>query len=688
MASERVITPFPDKWKSLSTMLSILLIIVASLVVAHPGANAETPEGFYSMDQMTAFYPSKVLKEGDVYHVQANLDIPASRPLYMGPGTKVLFDDGLFLNLTGAPLFEGSGTNPVHLGPYQPGQIWGGINLFEGDPTTSSVIINTTIEGAQIGVRSHSSDLSMTDSVILNCSRNGLDIKGPMGTGNSLDVKRTRIANSTYYGIHLLKVENLRISDLEIVGSGTGIRSYKSIGEIEEVEISESNNIGLNAVDSSLDISGIDLISEEASTSHQILILNSTVMIADGHIAGSNVGISALTGTSLEIDGVRIEDSFSDGIQTSDAEVVIQNTDITTSGESGVHLLNSAFRIYGTTFNNNGEGTGDLLFSSIYSEGSEGKFEGCTFTGSGYSHIHSVSSDIMVGNSTLGSIVNEKMLLDEDSRLVMVDTVPPSDVGFLDEGSKMIYQVTLDVTVLEHSTMDPVTGAQVDLRDVDGEWIGSAYTGPDGMARDMTLIIFERDDTGTYSYLPVTVIVQKDGYEVTSGDIDQPLDELELVLYPPNDGPSISLTEPTNGTKVSQNVVIKGDITDDLGIFGLKVRFDEGFYRTYTDFDSLSNGRFVITIPLRNLSGGLHTLWVHAFDGAHISLPERRTIMVLDPRLNDTDEDGIPDMDEDVNGNGLVDPGETDPENPDTDGDGLIDGIEIDTSDGNSTDPL
>ncbi|MCO4773846.1 MAG: DUF11 domain-containing protein, partial [Deltaproteobacteria bacterium] len=43
----------------------------------------------------------------------------------------------------------------------------------------------------------------------------------------------------------------------------------------------------------------------------------------------------------------------------------------------------------------------------------------------------------------------------------------------------------------------------------------------------------------------------------------------------------------------------------------------------------------------------------------------------------DTDGDGLNDATEDANGNGVVDPGETDPNSPDTDGDGLNDGVEF-----------
>ena len=60
----------------------------------------------------------------------------------------------------------------------------------------------------------------------------------------------------------------------------------------------------------------------------------------------------------------------------------------------------------------------------------------------------------------------------------------------------------------------------------------------------------------------------------------------------------------------------------------------------------------------------------------------------------DTDGDGLSDIQEDVNENGEVDEGETDPNNPDCDGDGILDGAEVngglgeETANGVVTDPL
>lgn len=55
-----------------------------------------------------------------------------------------------------------------------------------------------------------------------------------------------------------------------------------------------------------------------------------------------------------------------------------------------------------------------------------------------------------------------------------------------------------------------------------------------------------------------------------------------------------------------------------------------------------------------------------------------------DFRDSDSDNDGLADGDEDINGNGQVDSGETDPHNPDSDGDGASDMVEV----GAGTDPL
>ncbi len=54
--------------------------------------------------------------------------------------------------------------------------------------------------------------------------------------------------------------------------------------------------------------------------------------------------------------------------------------------------------------------------------------------------------------------------------------------------------------------------------------------------------------------------------------------------------------------------------------------------------------------------------------------PDEDPSTTTNPTVADTDGDGLVDGDEDTNGNGRVDPGETDPNNPDSDNDGFCDG--------------
>ena len=66
------------------------------------------------------------------------------------------------------------------------------------------------------------------------------------------------------------------------------------------------------------------------------------------------------------------------------------------------------------------------------------------------------------------------------------------------------------------------------------------------------------------------------------------------------------------------------------------------------------------------------------YDGDGDGLPDNfENSRCTDPFDADSDDDGIIDGAEDVNHNGVVDPGETDPCNIDTDGDGIQDGTEL-----------
>ena len=101
-----------------------------------------------------------------------------------------------------------------------------------------------------------------------------------------------------------------------------------------------------------------------------------------------------------------------------------------------------------------------------------------------------------------------------------------------------------------------------------------------------------------------------------------------------------------------------------------------------TDGDGIQDGtERGVTDPIADLDGDgpLRGTDVEVF------VPDADPATTTDPRDADTDDGTVPDGDEDTNGNGAIDPGETDPNDPaddvapvDSDGDGLPDDVEDD----------
>jgi|GEM_PF-2596578 len=84
------------------------------------------------------------------------------------------------------------------------------------------------------------------------------------------------------------------------------------------------------------------------------------------------------------------------------------------------------------------------------------------------------------------------------------------------------------------------------------------------------------------------------------------------------------------------------------------------------------DGKYEYQVPEGDCwTDGQHTIGASAADSlGNVSNETNKPVNVA----HDEDKDGISDAIEDANGNGSVDAGETDPNNPDTDGDGLCDG--------------
>ncbi|MEM7469277.1 MAG: FG-GAP-like repeat-containing protein [Pseudomonadota bacterium] len=118
-------------------------------------------------------------------------------------------------------------------------------------------------------------------------------------------------------------------------------------------------------------------------------------------------------------------------------------------------------------------------------------------------------------------------------------------------------------------------------------------------------------------------------------------------------------------------------LNEDGSIQG-KARFDPGMEAhsfSITDIDQDSYPDLVI----QNAYGGMATLMLNRLvsDADGDSIPTDVERFGCTSALDlDSDDDGIPDAEEDLNQNGFVDEGELDPCDPDTDNDGIQDGTE------------
>ena len=180
--------------------------------------------------------------------------------------------------------------------------------------------------------------------------------------------------------------------------------------------------------------------------------------------------------------------------------------------------------------------------------------------------------------------------------------------------------------------------------------------------RDKTLTIYEYDDLGNRTSMVVTL-----KYETPTA----------LFSASPTSG-----VEPLPVSFMDQST---GDITSWSWSFGDgEISTDQNPTHTYN-----TAGTYTVSLTVTG-PGGSDTKTILDYilvqedsDGDGLSDTLENTICT-DPFDADTDNDSISDGAEDVNKNGVVDPGETDPCNNDSDGDGMPDGWEV----VNNLDPL
>ncbi|MCK5773757.1 MAG: hypothetical protein KAH57_08205, partial [Thermoplasmata archaeon] len=679
------------------SMISMVLMIGLSFAVlssisidGSPTRAGSVPAGYIELTELVA--QGKITTSGGDFVVSGMIDIPSSTPLYVGPGERVLFHQDSGLKLYGPPIFDGTQDEPIVLEQFTSGQYWKGLVVSESDLEYSSIFNNVTLSGAEKGIWGMGADLKVTDCIIDDMNNSGLVLGGPLGASNTIDVTRTMISNTTYYGISTQDLESMVVVDVVITRSGTGLRSVRSEISASGITVKDSLSIGVYAFESVLNLDSFSISSTGAnSTNIQVLTTDSHLTAIHGSISGSRVGLQALAGSSAYLSDVVVADCFRDGIQGDNSTLELFMCSIHDNDESGVDLRESEFQIARTSLKDNGEGSGSFLFSTFYLDGSRGEIEGCDIEGSGYSHLHGVDSRVQIGNSTYDEGGVTGLMLDEITTVTFVNNNPPDGIEYIDMYSRTRYIVVQMLEVRNYTTGIGIPGAIVDIRDRTGAWIGSSQANGEGFAGPSVILAYSNTSDGSISYFPIDILVQSEGYEMLTMRLYYPIEFLEIDMYPPNSPPEIELYSPVNGEQFEEGTMeVEGSIQDDLGQYWIKIRIDSGGYQLFTLGDGFTGGNFLIEVPLNNVSTGTHELQVLGFDGVHDSPPVTRTVYVLNPAMADSDGDGLLDSFEDKNGNSIWDPdlGETDMNSPDTDGDGLTDGMELDTTDGSSTDPL
>lgn len=159
-----------------------------------------------------------------------------------------------------------------------------------------------------------------------------------------------------------------------------------------------------------------------------------------------------------------------------------------------------------------------------------------------------------------------------------------------------------------------------------------------------------------------------------------PVDDLFVSRFPLPSIDQIAASEGAGGIEVSGNVILRSEPwypwnshTVNMSVLRADVFVQNGSETVFAGSAPLdSSGRFVVHVTTTSPDPTFTAAVVDTergntspFAGSHSASP-----------TGDDDADGLQNDDEDLNHNGRVDAGETDPLNPDTDGDGLLDGEE------------
>lgn len=650
-----------------------------------------------TFEDLALSYPTKITIEEDHIKVHESISVSSTRRLNIGAGERILFGDGVSLDIGGLLDISGQRDQPCHMGPINSEYPWGGINIDEAREEISN-IDNLTLSGASTGLFLKGSDCILDNVRISNCSNTGLDVRGPVRGDGTVVVNNLKVVNCTFYGVLLNSVGDFIVEDYETTGCSIGLRSYASSGSIMGATIKGAKNSGLYCVDSNLSIVDVSLAAGADSgkaPSYQVISTNSTVLFDRCDISGAVTDIQVLSDSELIIKNTKIHDAETDLIRIVNSTMDLEGCDLGSRGHFAFEMIRSVVNVEESRIRGSADFGRDSDYGSVYSESCKFTAESSIFGDTRSFHLYIIDTTAKLSNSSLGDFEEYAVELFLSSAITFVNTPPPrrESVFYHDSFSLVKYMVTIEVKIFDFDDGVPLGGVTVDMVDREDDKIASLLTDEDGLAGPVEVLTYINYSYNQTNFLfPIRILAQKNGYEMTLTDMTYPRTKVEIHMYPPNDPPSLILRSPTDRETVKANVLLVGIISDDLGVHMIKLKVDNGYFREYELMDVEPNGSFSLDIDLSDVYPGEHTLSIHAYDGTHLSSPSTREVILENPKLEDSDGDGLSNYIEDRNGNGIVDKNETDPENPDSDGDGLLDGIEDSNGNGivdnNETDPL
>jgi len=269
--------------------------------------------------------------------------------------------------------------------------------------------------------------------------------------------------------------------------------------------------------------------------------------------------------------------------------------------------------------------------------------------------------------------------VESDVYSIKVDTIPLNFKNPTPSGPSEEKYVSLGITITDPG------GSGVDGRTIQyqisrggaanyGDWI-SLEVDETGESITVTTppILFEK---GTTNYVRWRAKdVAGNGYTYS--------EDIKIYILPEkiNRKPVIVIKSPNENLRYTEGKPITFDASSTYDPDGQEL--------TFLWFSSLDGFLGTDPIVTKGLSSGTHIITLAVSDGVANVTKTLKIIVHPDPSTFDTDGDGVPDVydddddgdglldiEEDTNGNGLLDPGETDPRLADTDGDGISDKLD------------